>query len=74
MVAGVFWTGLGPGTTLESIATGFGIVAAGLYGHGIRGLFDPWMHPSTWFAFLVLGTNFAAWSVALFMLSAGALA
>ena len=68
LVGGIFWTGLGPGELPDSLTVGFGLVSAGLWGHGIRGLFDPEASASWCFGILVLALNFSVWVVALWLL------
>lgn len=69
MVIGIFWTGLGPGTLQQTLAVGFGIVAAGMWGHGINGLLLGSRADPGWrFGMFVLGANFFAWALALWVL------
>ncbi len=68
LVAGILWTGLGPGTIERTMTVGFGVVAVALWGHGIKGLFDPRVNASWCFGVLVLAVNFSAWVLALWVL------
>jgi hypothetical protein len=71
LVAGILWTGLGPGEIEDKFTPGFGLVSLGLWGHGIRGLFDRGTNTSWSFGMLVLAINFTAWTVALWLLLGG---
>lgn len=68
LLGGILWTGLAPGELEETLTVGFGLVSAGLWGHGIRGLFDPEASASWCFGILVLALNFSVWVVALWLL------
>lgn len=69
LVAGILWTGLGPGPLERSLTTGFAIVSAALWGHGFTGLIVPGADPGWRFGMFVLAANFSAWSLALWGLS-----
>lgn len=68
LVGGIFWIGLGPGGLEKTFPVGFGIAALGMWGHGIRGLFDPRADGSWCFGMLVMAVNFSVWTLALWLL------
>ena len=68
LFAGVLYVGFGPGELERNFAVGFGLVTAALFGHGVRGAFDPNVNASWCFGMIVLAVNFGAWAAAMWLL------
>ena len=69
LVAAILYPAFGPGEIERRLTVGFGLVALALFGHGIRGAFDPRVNASWCFGMFVLAVNFSAWATALWLLS-----
>lgn len=69
MVGGILWVALAPTDLERAFMLGFAIVACGMLGHTLRGLWDPNVGPLWSFAMFVIAVNFAVFSVALWLLA-----
>ena len=68
LVAGIAWPALAGESVAQGLMQGFGVIAAAITLHGVRGLFDRRVSVVWCLGMLVLGANFASWVVALALL------
>ena len=68
LVAGIVWPVFNAESVARGLMQGFGVIAAAILLHGVRGLFDPRASLVWCLGMLVLGANFASWVVALHLL------
>lgn len=68
LAAGIAWPVFAGDSVARGLMQGFGVIAAAILLHGVRGLFDPRASAQWCLGMLVLGANFASWVVALHLL------
>lgn len=69
LVAAVLWPVFGSGSVERQLLTTFALVAAAIFGHGVRAAFVPGTSLGAAMGLIVLALNFAAWSAALYLLT-----
>jgi hypothetical protein len=69
MLGGILWVAYAPTAIERAFMLGFAIVACGLLGHAIKGLWDPAVSAQWSLGMFVVGANFGAFSVALWLLA-----
>lgn len=69
MLGGILWVAFAPTDIERAFMLGFAIVAYGVLGHAIKGLWDPAVGPQWPLGTFVIAANFGAFAVALWLLA-----